>query len=245
MTIFYRNLIAIAVVLAVNFAANALPINGQTTGEIANKLPVLFIPASYVFSIWGLIYLLIGIWVLLQLPPTRKHSVLYQKTSGVFMLSCLLNILWIFAWHYEYFLLSVFVMIGLLLTLVVLYRRVKKTKMSLYDTVPFSIYLGWISVATIANISYFLVEIKWNGLGLSTVSWTIILLFAASGIAAQFMQSQQDKLYPLVYTWAFIGIGLKNFEAEPFLSYIALGLAICLVFTIFLPMKDKSRKRPV
>ncbi|MFZ3589629.1 TspO/MBR family protein [Bacillus sp. DJP31] len=238
MSRFYLNVVAYVTVLAINYFANALPFNGQTTGEIANRLPVLFNPSSYVFSIWGLIYFLIGLWVFSQLLPKRRNAPLYQKTSNLFVLSCLLNSFWIFVWHYEYFLLSVFVMIGLLVTLVFLYKEVKKEKITQFDTVSFSIYLGWISVATIANISYYLVSIGWTGLGLSHVAWTIILLFVASGIAVQFLHSQHDKLYLLVFTWAFVGIGVKNLDAEPFLSYVAFGLSICLVFSLFLLKKD-------
>ncbi len=234
---FYCNLISFLTVLSVNIVANTLPINNQTTGEIVNKLPVLFMPSTYVFSIWGLIYILIGIWVFSQLHPSRLNSMLYQKTSKVFVLSCLLNSLWVLTWHYEHFLLSVLVIISLLVTLIIMYKKVRELKLSQYDFVPFSIYLGWISVATILNIRYYLVSIEWDGFGLSKLSWTIILLFIASAIAVLFMLSKQDKLYPLLFAWSFIGTGVKNLDENPFLSYLSFGLSICLVFSLFLAFK--------
>jgi benzodiazapine receptor len=240
LTIFFRNITAFFIVLAVNTLAFILPLNGQTTDEIANKLPVLLMPASYVFSIWGLIYFLLGIWVCSQLLPSRRNLLIYKNTSNLFVLSCVLNCIWICVWHYEYFLLSVLVIIALLITLIALYKKTNELKTSKFDILPFSIYLGWISVATMINAIYFLEFIGWSGWGASDIAWALILLFFASGIAVQFLRSQHDHLYPLVFTWAFIGIGIKNNEIEPFVSYIAFGLAICLVFTLFLPVKRRS-----
>jgi benzodiazapine receptor len=239
MSIFSRNITAFITVLAVHVLAFFQPLNGQTTGEIANRLSVLLMPAAYVFSIWGLIYFLLGIWVLSQFLPSRRHLSIYMKTSNLFVLSCLLNSLWLCVWHYEYFLFSVLVIIALLITLIALYKKTNELRSSKFDILPYSFYLGWISIATIVNVSYYLEFIGWGGWGLSDIAWTLILLFVASGIAVQFLQSQHDHLYPLVFTWAFIGIGIKNIEIEPFVSYIAFGLAICLVFTLFLPVKRR------
>ncbi|MGR9047484.1 TspO/MBR family protein [Halobacillus faecis] len=204
------NVLAFILVVTVNGLANALPLNGQTTGEISNRLNVLFTPAGYVFSIWGLIYILLGIWVIRQFPKSRRDLPIYQETSGLFVLSSLLNALWIFMWHYEFFGISVVVMIALLLTLIRLYRTLQKNDASFFDRLPFSVYLGWISVATIANISYYLTYIGWDGFGISASVWTILLMIVGTLLAVFFMKSQDDWVYPLVFVWAFIGIGVKN-----------------------------------
>lgn len=125
---FLMNLAAFLLVVIVNGLANALPLNGQTTGEISNRLDVLFTPAGYVFSIWGLIYLLLGIWVLSMFPESRRNLPVYQNTSGLFVLSSLLNSFWIFMWHYEFFGLSVLVMLLLLLTLIRLYLKLRGSR---------------------------------------------------------------------------------------------------------------------
>ncbi|CQR45991.1 hypothetical protein BN1058_00234 [Paraliobacillus sp. PM-2] len=239
MKVFVSNLVAILMVIIVNALANILPINGQTTGEISNRLPVLFTPAGYVFSIWGLIYLLLVIWVLCQLPSQRRDLPLYQETYGLFWLSCVLNVSWILLWHYNYFAFTVVVMIGLLLTLIALYQKVKVRKQNAFDLLPFSIYLGWISVATIANISYYLVYIDWEGFGLSDQIWTMIMLVVAALLAIWFRWTQRDIFYPLVFIWAIIGIGIKNQEAFPIVSYFSYGIAVIIFISLFIRKKER------
>lgn len=222
------NFLAVILVVLVNSLANILPFNGQTTGEISNRLDVLFTPAGYVFSIWGLIYLLLFIWVLRQLPEKRRNLPLYQTTSGLFLFSCVLNILWIFLWHYEYFFYTVIVMVCLLINLIYLYKNSKSNISSRMDLIPISVYLGWISVATIANISYFLVYVKWDGFGLSAIVWTNTMLLVATALASVFLVKERDPFYVLVFIWAFIGIGVKNQTLEPKVSYFAYILSVVL-----------------
>lgn len=230
---FFINFLALVFVIVINYLSNALPFNGQTTSEIANRLNVLFTPAGYVFSIWGLIYFLLAIWVFRQLPIARRDLAVYTNGTPLFILSCFLNSFWLFLWHYEYFILSVVIMIALLLTLIVLYSRVKAVATSYSDLLPFSIYLGWISVATIANISYVLVEIGWDRFGLSDSFWAIAMLFIATLLAAIFRLREKDVVYPLVFVWAFIGIGIKNLSEYPFIAYAAFFFAT-VVFVIAL-----------
>ncbi|MYL50461.1 tryptophan-rich sensory protein [Halobacillus litoralis] len=236
------NVLAFILVVTVNGLANALPLNGQTTGEISNRLNVLFTPAGYVFSIWGLIYILLGIWVIRQFPKSRRDLPIYQETSGLFVLSSVLNSLWIFMWHYEFFGVSVLVMIALLLTLIRLYQTLQKNDASFFDRLPFSVYLGWISVATIANISYYLTYIGWDGFGISASVWTVLLMIVGTLLAVFFMKSQDDWVYPLVFVWAFIGIGVKNQGSDvPLVVNSAFILAgLLLVVTLLYAFRGKS-----
>ncbi|MCA1012011.1 TspO/MBR family protein [Halobacillus halophilus] len=236
------NLLAYLLVVVVNGLANTLPLNGQTTGEISNRLNVLFTPAGYVFSIWGLIYLLLGLWVLRQFPASRRDLPIYQVVSGLFVLSCILNSLWIFMWHYNLFGLSVIVMILLLLTLIRLYVKAEAVDASFLDRLPFSVYLGWISVATIANISYYLTYIEWNGFGISASVWTFILLIIATLLAFYILITKYDWVYPLVFVWAFVGIGVQNQDADvPLVVYSSYILAvIILLVTVFYGFKQKK-----
>lgn len=229
---FFLNLIATLLVVAVNALANILPLNGQTTGEISNRLDVLFTPAGYVFGIWGLIYVLLFIWTIRQFPASRRNLPVYQKSTPLYVLSSILNIAWILLWHYEFFLLTVFVMIGLLLTLIKLYQVIKNEEHSFWDLLPFSVYLGWISVATIANISYYLKYIDWNGFGLSDVAWTLIMVVIATLLAVYFQYKNKDRIYPLVFIWAFIGIGVKNAAAHPTVSTASYVLSAVILVTI-------------
>jgi translocator protein len=236
---FGLNFLGLLLVVIVNALANILPLNGQTTGEISNRLNVLFTPAGYVFSIWGLIYLLLFIWVLRQLPKNRRNLPLYQSTSGLFLLTCMLNILWIFLWHYEYFFYTVLVMIAFLITLIFLYKIVKSFHPPKIDVIPISIYLGWVSVALIANISYYLVYIQWNGWGISQVVWAVIMLWVAALLAGIFYMKEKDPYYVLVFIWALIGIGVKNQDSFPSVSYVSYVLSIALLIFLWVN-KGKS-----
>ncbi|RSD28451.1 TspO/MBR family protein [Mesobacillus subterraneus] len=239
---FILNLVATVLVVLVNALANILPINGQNTGEISNRLDVLFTPAGYVFGIWGLIYFLLFIWTLRQFPASRRNLTVYQKATPLYVLSSVLNTTWILLWHYEFFLLTVVVMIGLLLTLIRLYHLIKNEEHTFWDLLPFSVYLGWISVATIANISYYLKYIRWNGFDLSDVAWTLIMLSIATLLAIYFTNKNEDRIYPLVFIWAFIGIGIKNAASHPTVSTASYVLsALILIMMVFLKQRDGSR----
>ncbi|QHE63635.1 tryptophan-rich sensory protein [Rossellomorea vietnamensis] len=234
------NILAFALVIVMNTLAVTLPLNNQSTSEISDRLDIMITPAGYVFSIWSLIYLLLAIWIIRQFPKARRELPLYQETSGLFVLSCLLNSGWILVWHYNYFLVSVFVMLGLLLTLIALYKRVKSTGPSLLDSAPFSIYLGWISIATIVNITYYLTDIGWNGFGISELVWAYLGLIVATVLAFWFRITQHDLLYPLVFVWAFIGIGVKNMADHSTYSYTAYALAVIIL--IFDLVYKRTRK---
>jgi benzodiazapine receptor len=236
-------------VVAVNALANILPINGQNTGDIANRIEVLFTPAGYVFSIWGLIYILLAMWLLRQFPKSRRTLPVYTKIGGLFLLTCVFNVGWILLWHYNWFLLSVPVMVGLLITLIVIYLRIRSVQpqAAWLDRLPFSVYLGWISVATIANISYVLVEYDWGAWGISPVNWTIILIAIATILGTIFRLREQDRAYALVFVWALFGIGVKQMGNHPEIVAFAWGCAaIVLVFTV-IPVKYlfKDAKRLV
>ncbi|MEC0342946.1 TspO/MBR family protein [Peribacillus frigoritolerans] len=231
------NLIFYLFVGTMNFLANSLPLNGQTSGEISDKLDVLFTPAGYVFSIWGLIYFLLAIWVFRQFLSKYKNSPAYKASFPWFALSCVLNGAWLLAWHYKHFLLSVFIIIALLVTLMVIYTNIKKVEHTTFDLFPFSVYTGWVSVATIADISYYLTYINWDGFGVSGSTWTIALLIAATILAFVFAGTNRDWCYPLVFVWAFIGIGIRNSDAYPVItdiSYILAAITFIVSITIFI-----------
>lgn len=236
----YLNIIAYLFMVAVNIAADKLPINGQTTGEIANRLPVLLQPSSFAFSIWGLIYFLLAIWLVYSLFPSRRNLPIYKETSWLFIVSCILNSTWIIVWHYELFLLSVLVMLSLLFTLLLLYRKLTLLQSKTFDRVPFSIYLGWIIIASLVNISYYLVYIDWSVFVSAQVTWTIIFMFLGFAIATTFRMTYSDRFIPLVLVWAYVWIGIRQLNSIPFLSYIAFGLAGLLLIISLFPQKKSS-----
>jgi len=223
---------AVAGTILVNGLANALPLNGQTTGEISDRFQVYFVPAGYVFSIWGLIYVGIILYAIYQALPAQRENPSLRRIGYPFALSCLANVIWLLLWHYEYFVLTLVAMASLLALLIVIYVRlgIGKVKVSTAEKwlvhLPFSIYLGWISVATIANVTSVLDYLNWNQWGLSAESWTVIMLLIAVILAWAMSLTRGDIAYCLVLIWAFIGIAVKNADTP----MVATAAWVAVVF---------------
>jgi len=232
--------VSLLAVISINALANMLPLNGQTTGEISNRLPVLFTPAGYVFSIWTLIYVLLIIWVIGLWRTRNNGDTLFEKRSLLFIISNIFNISWIFLWHYELFALTVVAMIGLLITLLLLYRTYQVQDNKISSRLPISIYLGWISVATISNISYVLTVYQWSGWGLSDPLWAVIMMTVGTALALHIRFHHFDIAYPFVFIWAFIGIAVHNGFEELLVMTAALFLSAVLFAGILFIKKRPS-----
>jgi hypothetical protein len=206
---------AYVAMVVVNFLANSLPINNRSTGDISDAYPNLFAPAGLTFSIWGLIYLLLAGYVLYQFTKSnQQREGLFEKINPLFIATSLANILWIFAWHYDYIGVSVLVMAVLLFLLIkisdILRDEQFTSREKLLIRAPFSIYFGWITVATIANITVFLVSIGWNGFGIADFVWTSIILLVGAVIGILRMRKDKNVVYGSVLIWAYLGILLKH-----------------------------------
>lgn len=206
------NVIAYAAVLTVNILSSALPLNGRTAGEISDALPSYLTPAGYTFAIWGLIYLaLLGFTVYQALPAQRERPFLTQ-IGWWFVLSSLANVAWLFSWHYGVYALSILFMLALLVTLVAIYLRLGNGRVDkplterLLVQAPFSLYLGWITVATIANIASIANYWGWNGFGIAEPVWSAIMMGTAVIIAGLLLINRRDLAYAGVLVWALFGI---------------------------------------
>ena len=190
--------------IVINGLANALPLNGQTTGEISDRFDVFFVPAGYVFSIWGLIYLGLGAYAIYQAIPAQSDNRRLRRIGVPFTIASLANIAWIFLWHYEQFPLTLVAMLTLLVSLIVTYLRldISRAKVTTAERwtvdVPFSIYLGWITVATIANVTSLLEYLNWSGWGIQPEVWAVIMLIAGLAIASAVSLTRGDVAYLLV-----------------------------------------------
>lgn len=213
------NVAALVVVLVVNGLANALPINAQTTGAISDRFEIFFVPAGYVFSIWGLIYLALIGFVVYQALPGQRENPRLRRVGYLFALSCAANVAWIFLWHYEQFPLTLVAMVVLLVSLIAIYLRlgIGRTPVSAAERwlvrVTFSIYLGWITVATIANVTQVLDYLNWGAWGIGAETWTVIMLATATIITAAVLFTRGDVAYALVIVWAVVGIAVKHADA--------------------------------
>ncbi len=233
--------VAYIAMVVVNFLANGLPINNRGTGEISDAYPNLFAPAGPAFSIWGLIYLLLGIYVIYQfVKKEQKAEEVINKINPLFIITSLANISWIFAWHYDYIALSVCIMAVLLILLIKIADVLRAEKFSslerLFIWAPFSIYFGWITVASIANISVFLVSIGWNGFGITDSVWTCIILLVGALIGILRMCKDKNIAYGLVLVWAYSWILFKHLSVSGFdgqYQNIIVTVIVCLASFLF------------
>ncbi|GAA0454212.1 tryptophan-rich sensory protein [Alkalibacillus silvisoli] len=223
------NGVALGLMILFNYWANALPLNNQTTGEISDRLNILFTPADYTFSIWGLIYLILIIWVVMLFLSPQGAKV--TNEIGIwFVISCALNMSWLFFFHYEYFFLSLIVMFMLLYSLFIIYRRLLSEDFWLLWRIPFSIYLAWISVATIINIAI-VFSAHHLHLLLTPEAWTVLFIWLSMIWALWFMYQRTDLLYPAVFIFSLIGIA-NNRPEYPEIAFSAWAMAGVLVIVL-------------
>jgi benzodiazapine receptor len=240
-------------VIVVNGLASTLRLNGKTTGEISDRFDVYFVPAGYVFAIWGLIYLALIAYSIYQVLPSQRENPRLRRIGYLYVLSCVANVAWLFLWHYEVFVLTIVAMVALLLLLIAIYLRLGtgRTRVSTAETwlvrVPFSIYLGWITVATVANATSLLDYLNWTGWGLSPEAWAVIMLVAAAVIASAVSITRGDVAYVLVIVWAFVGIAVKHSDT-PLIAILAGFLAGFVLGTLLLGVPlggDRLQTRPL
>lgn len=197
--------------IIVNGLATGLPLAGRTTKEISDMYPTLFTPAAITFSIWGVIYIALVVFSIYSFKKEVSRNV-----TIAYIISACLNMLWIVLWHNLRIASSVVVMLGLLGSLIYIYRNIRNEVA--YFKVPMSIYLGWISVATIANIAVFLYSKDWNGFGIGADVWTIIVMFVATLLALYYLFKENNLSYAGVIAWALFGINSQ-------LSFVQMSLS--------------------
>jgi hypothetical protein len=243
--------VTILATIGINVLANALPINGLNTGEISDRFNVYFVPAGYVFSIWGLIYIGLIAYAIYQALPSQRENPRLRATGWWIVLGGIANSAWIFLWHYNQFPLTLIAMLVLLATLIVTYLRlgVGRTKITSGERwavhLPFSIYLGWITVATIANISDVLDYLHWNRFGLAPETWMDIVLAAVVVIAALMSFTRRDVAYAVVLLWALAGIAVKQASVATVVmsTWITFGLvALTLAVALFVRRSGQPKR---
>ena len=232
----WSNIIAFALTVIVNsLAGSTTLIGGVNTAQISDSNPTLITPAGYVFSIWGIIYVLLGIFVIFQALPSQKEKEYTKKIGWLFVLSSIINISWLFLWQFRFLGLSVVLMFLLLATLIMIYLRlgIGKSPVTLRERlathVPFSVYLGWITIASIANVSATLVSVNWNGFGIGSEIWASLIVIVALLIALLVVATRKDIAYDLVIVWALIGIAVKQSGNQTVVTLTEISAIIVLL----------------
>ncbi|MCW9036596.1 tryptophan-rich sensory protein [Altibacter sp.] len=231
------NIIAFVATVLVNYASNTGAINNTTIGAVSESLTTLFTPAGYAFAIWGVIYLLLFGFIVYQsrsLFTTVRDDAFILKTGWWFVLSCIANCLWVIFWLYGYINFSVLCIFVLLYSLS---RIVLNNDMELWDAPisviaflwwPFVIYSGWVTVASIANVSAYLVKIGWEGFGFAESTWAMIMICIGGCINLWVTWSRNMREFALVGVWALAAIAVANWGAHEEVSYTAILVATVL-----------------
>ncbi|ASA25458.1 TspO/MBR family protein [Paenibacillus donghaensis] len=241
------NLLFYLAMIAVNALSVLLPLGGNSTAEISDRYKTYLTPAGYAFSIWSLIYVLLAGFVIYQFRSDTSPRGSVQSIGFWFILSCAFNMSWLFLWHYLYIELSFVAMLLMLVTLIVIYlitRRIPDptTGEKWLIKLPFSIYLGWISVATIVNFSVILKKNEWDGFGLSDTTWAVIMLCVGALLAIRVSYPFRDSIYPLVFVWAFIALALEHKDAGNVYLTGLITAGLLLLYSIWLFLSPRRRR---
>lgn len=244
------NAVAFVTVVVVNaLAGSTTLLNNRSTADVSAAYPTLITPAGFTFSIWGIIYILLFAFVVFQLLPRHRQDPFNEQVSYLFIVSSVFNIVWLFLWQYDYITVSVPVIFALLASLVAVYLRlhVGKSKAPLNEKLsvhlPFSVYVGWITIASIADVSAGLVSANWNGFDVSPTAWAILVIVVALIITLAVLGTRKDLAYGLVVIWALAGI-IANQGGHPEVVTTAEASAIIIAIAIIVVGLAHRLKRP-
>lgn len=243
-TLKYMNLIFFIIMVVINALANIMPLGIGNTGSISSKYPNLFTPAPITFSIWGIIYLMVGFFMFYQFGLLNSNEFangLIKLIGFWFIISCIMNIGWIFSWHYDIIWLSMIFMIGLLISLIAITMNISPNALvqeTGINSIPFfakicmyafDVYLGWIVAATIANMSVLLVKVNWSRFGLSEVFWTIVVLIVGAVIGMLFIYLSGRYITSLAIIWAYCGILIKHISQSGYAGKYPIIITITII----------------
>jgi len=243
------NIIMFAVTVGVNSLAGATTLlNGRTTGSVSDSYPTLITPQGFTFAIWSVIYVLLGAFVVYQVLGRNRDKPFHEKISFLFILSCLLNVSWIFLWQYGLFGYSVLFIFGLLVSLIAIYLRLNigRDVVPLEERVcvqlPFSVYLGWITVASIANVAVALTAANWDRFGIAASAWAALVIAVALLITLIVIVTRRDVAYSLVTIWALYGIMSKQSGNQT--VFWATGISVIVILiTLVLALARTTKKQ--
>ena len=232
----WANVSAFALMVLVNgLAGSTTIIGGRNTAQISDANPTLITPAGYVFSIWGVIYVLLGVFAVYQALPSQRGSQFQRRIGWIFVLSSIANMVWLFLWQSLLLVASTVLMFLLLSTLILIYLRlgVGKSKATIREKLavhlPFSVYLGWITIASIANVAVTLVSVGWAGFGISQATWATLVVVVALLISILVLVTRRDLAYALVIIWALVGIATKQSGTPAIVTLTQAGAELVAV----------------
>jgi hypothetical protein len=243
------NIVAFVCTLAVNaLAGSTTLLNGRTSGMVSDLYPTFITPAGFTFAIWGIIYALLFVFTVFQVLPKNREKPFLFQVSFLFALAAVLNISWLFLWHYDFLVFSVVLIFALLATLIAIYLRLGigksavSSKERLCVHLPFSVYLGWITVASIANVAVTLTAVGWDGWGVEPSTWAVLVICVALLITFAVLVTRRDVAYGLVIVWALAGILVKQAGNETVVFIAELGIALVLLASVVVAFVSRVKK---
>lgn len=239
-TLQISNIIALVITIIMNYLSNTGIFNRSTMASVSAEYQNYFTPAGYAFSIWGLIYIGLIAFIIYQSKGLFKKSEVPSvvlEVGWLFVISCAANCLWILAWLYAYTGTSVVIMILLLFSLmrIVISTRMELDQVPLRKIVfvwwPFSLYVGWVTVALLANISAYLAKIQWDGFGISGISWTILFICIAGVVNIFLTWGRNMREAAIAAAWGLIAVAVANANEFPSIVYTAITVAVILIIS--------------
>ncbi|WKN31047.1 hypothetical protein PZB74_19030 [Porifericola rhodea] len=220
--------------IVVNYISQTLPFNGQTNGEVSDKYSTLFTPADYAFSIWGLIYLSLGIYVFYQAFWASPSQKVYDNIGKWAIVSFVTTSLWLPAFQYEQIALSNLIMVTILASLIQIVAILQKSdeikpSIKMWVKVPFGLYLGWISIATIVNLAVLFKYSDLPLLGLSESMWVSVMLAIGLVLASVVSSKSRNLVYALVFVWGYVAIAFKEGQSQEVFTYAAIAAALLIL----------------
>jgi benzodiazapine receptor len=243
------NVVAFILTVVVNgLAGSTTLLGGVTSADVSDMYPTLVTPAGFTFAIWGVIYTLLALFVVYQAFPTNRDKPFLSQVGLLFGLSSVCNVCWLFLWHYDLITYSLVLMLALLASLILIYRRldIGRAAVSLKERalvhLPFSVYLGWISIATIANVSVALTAVGWDGWGIPDATWAVVIIAVALVLTLAILATRKDVAFSLVVVWALVGILSKQSDFQNIVLAAEVCIAIILLAIVAVVLISKFKR---
>ncbi|MEF9840925.1 MAG: hypothetical protein RR773_00010 [Raoultibacter sp.] len=244
--------VAFVIMVTCNALFETLKLGGVTSADVSNAVFAWFAPAGYVFSIWGIIYIGLAVWLVLftrsLADRTRFFGLPFSLEGALFVVSCVLNVTWLLSWHLQIFPLSIVVIIALLVCVTLLYVQVRRRASAWYEWAPISLYVAWLCVATLANIAHVATRQSMGDIVLVSAISTVVLVILVWGLAFVMRRGLDDFVFGLVVLWATIGIGVRLMDVSVVVSVAVIAISTLGVLFVYLPWrrllgKSDNRKR--
>jgi len=232
----YRRWVAAAAVfgnIVLTYWSRVQPFNGQSMGYVSGKYHTLLTPAGYAFSIWGIIFLALAVYAVWQLQPKQRYKKLPDAVAQPLTVASLATAAWVVLFAYEHLAWCAVTMLVILMALIMAYGRARRLVLARqaprWSSLPFALYLGWISVATVVNITLALWALGWQPATNVSILLALLLVLVISGLSLVLDKSFREVTFSLVTAWALVAVWVAHRTSYPELGWGALCAAIGIV----------------